>query len=94
MSPPSKGRSPVATKQIEYPSSPLVRRLNTVVLVLSFVLGLIETLTAILQQAQKSRQAKDGIQTALLLTVAGVLVRRLPGHIRQARAVRTQLQRS
>lgn len=81
------------TAPVEFPSSPLVRRLNTLAVLLTITLIIVQTLVAISQQMTKSKGEKAGLEGAMLLTVAGIVARNVPNLLREVRALREQLDR-
>jgi hypothetical protein len=79
------------TKVIDYPSSDLVRTLNIVLAALTVLTIAVRVLVAILQQMNKRAPAKEGLETAILISVVGTIARSLPALVREIRNLREQL---
>ncbi len=79
------------TKVIEYPSTGLVRTLNVLAAVLTVLSIVVQTLVPILQQMGKRKSEKEGLETAMLVTILGIIVRSAPTLMREIRNLREQL---
>ena len=79
------------TKVIEYPSSDLVRTLNIIAAVLTVLSIIVQTLVPILQQMGKRKSEKEGLETAVMLSILGIIARSLPTLVRELRNLRDQM---
>jgi hypothetical protein len=79
------------TKVVEYPSSDIVRLLNIVAAVLTVLSIIVQTLVPILQQMGKRKPEREGLETAMLLTIVGIVARSVPTLVREIKNLRQQM---
>lgn len=80
------------TKVIAHPSTGLVRTLNIIAALLTVASIVVQTLVPILQQTSKRKAEKEGLETAMLVTIVGIIGRSLPTLLREIRNLREQME--
>jgi uncharacterized membrane protein YjfL (UPF0719 family) len=78
-------------KQIEYPSSTLVKYLKVAAAAMSVAGVLLDVAVPIAQQIGKKKPAKEGLEGAIRLSVVLALVRGIPRLVGAVRTLRGQL---
>lgn len=77
--------------EIQYPSSSLVKYLNIVAAGLGIASTVLDAMVPIAQQLGKRKQAKQGLETAIRMTILFTIVRTVPRLFREVRKLRAQL---
>jgi hypothetical protein len=77
--------------EIQYPSSSLVKYLNIVAAALGIVSTVLDAVVPIAQQLGKRKQAKQGLESAIRMTILLTIIRTVPRLFGQVRKLRAQL---
>ena len=78
---------------VRYPSSSLVSTLSIVAAALSAATIAAQAAVAILQQTQKTKREKAGLEGAIRMTLAVTLAKSVPGILNEIRTINRELQR-
>jgi hypothetical protein len=83
----------VAGKQgeIQYPSSQVVKYLNVLATTLGIASAVLDVMVPIAQQMGKKKQAKEGLERAISLTILFAMIRTLPRLFGAVRKLRAQM---
>jgi hypothetical protein len=88
------GRRSVAEKgqgEIQFPSSALVKYLNIIAAALGIVSIVLDAVVPVAQQVGKRQQAKEGLESAIRMTIMFAIIRTVPRLFREVRKLRAQL---
>ncbi len=77
--------------EIQYPSSNLVKYLNILAATLGIISIVLDAVVPVAQQVGKKKQAKEGLERAITLTIFLTAIRTVPRVIRETRKLRAQL---
>jgi uncharacterized membrane protein YvlD (DUF360 family) len=77
--------------EIQYPSSPVVKYLNITAAVLGIISVVIDALVPIAQQVGKKREAREGLERAINMTILLTVIRTVPRLVGQVRKLQAQL---
>jgi hypothetical protein len=77
--------------EIQYPSSSLVKYLNITAAALGIISIVLDAAVPIAQQVGKKKQARDGLERAIAMTVLFALIRTVPRLFRETRKLRAQM---
>jgi hypothetical protein len=81
----------VAGKEIQYPSSQVVKYLNLAAASVTVVSVILDAAVPVAQQLGKNKQAKAGLEGAINMTILLTLVRTVPRLVGAVRIFRAQL---
>ena len=77
--------------EIQYPSSALVKYLNILAAAIGIISVVLDVVVPVAQQVGKKKQAREGLERAMTMTILFSLVRALPRVIREVRRLRAQM---
>jgi hypothetical protein len=77
--------------EIQYPSSNLVKYLNILAATLGIISIVLDAVVPVAQQVGKKRQAKEGLERAITMTLFYTTIRTVPRVIREVRKLRAQM---
>jgi|GEM_PF-1617238 len=77
--------------EIQYPSSKLVKYLNLIAASVGIASIVLDAAVPIVQQMGKKKEAKEGLERAISLSLLFVAIRTLPRLIREVRKLRAQM---
>jgi hypothetical protein len=77
--------------EIQYPSSNLVKYLNILAATLGIISIVLDAVVPVAQQVGKKKQAKEGLERAITMTLFFTAIRTVPRVIREVRKLRAQM---
>ncbi len=77
--------------EIQYPSSALAKYLNILAAAIGIISVVLDVVVPVAQQVGKNKQAREGLERAMTMTILFSLVRALPRVIREVRRLRAQM---